>query len=185
LGGLLLSGAVAIAAGPPAPPLADQLVSLGKQARSAGKTADAARFFAEAIRRDPKNADAQRLLKLVRQDPNSKPLDSPDRPTDTPANPGDPPPAPLPAGDVPPPAGNATIERASQLERVHQQEVTSAVQERIETARGELNRGNPEAAINLLRLGLTALNSDDQIPEATKRALAARLSAQIQAATHR
>ncbi|MDB5351891.1 MAG: thioredoxin protein [Planctomycetota bacterium] len=182
LGGLLLSGAVAMAGDPPAPPLAAQLIGLGNQAKSAGRTADAARFFAEALKRDPKNTDAQRLLRLVRQDPAVNPpaplVPPPPAPgADTPA-------LPAPLGGTQPPA-NATIERSRQLERVIQQEAESAVKERIETARAELNRGNPEAAINILRLGLTSINADDQIPEATKRALAAQLSAQLQAAVRR
>src|SRR4051812_19721762 len=90
LGGLILSGAVAIAGEPPAPPLADQLVTLANQAKTQGRKADAARFFAEALKRDPNNLDARRgldgsrTIRLARQDP-TKPIDSPDQPAHPPA----------------------------------------------------------------------------------------------------
>ena len=177
LGGLILSGAVAIGGEPTPPPLADQLVGLGKQAQTQGRPADAARFFAQALKEDPSNDEAASRLRLVRQDP-KKPVDSPDQP----AVPAD----PTPAAPAPGPAsGNATIERAADLERVAVQQLQSAVSERIEQARGELNRNNAAAAENILRLGITAVRGDDTVPESTKRALSARLEAQLQVTIRR
>ena len=161
LGGLLLSGSAARAEDPAAPPLADQLVTLGQQAKAQGRGDDARRFFVEALKLEPDNATARNFL-LVRQDP---------------------PDAFPPDGDQP--GSAATIEEANRLQSVAQQLLTSAVNDRIEQARGELNRDNPESALNLLRLGLTAVDADASVPQDTKRDLRSRLSAQIQATIRR
>ncbi len=87
LGGLLLSGAVALAADPSA----DQFVNLGNQAKTMGRSSEAAKFFEQALKRDPKNADARRgleSLKLVRRNLQDPPPPPP---------PGGVPPAPRPA----------------------------------------------------------------------------------------
>ncbi len=84
-----------------------------------------------------------------------------------------------------PAEGSATIERANQLEQVAEQQLRAGVSERIETARGELDRGNPEAALNLLRLGLAAVRGDDTVAESVRRGLAARIEAQIRATVKR
>ena len=141
-----------------APSLFDQLVGLGKQADAQGHRGDAIKFYAQALKLDGTNPEA---LRLVRQEPV--------------------PPAPEPA----PAEGDATLDKAARLEQIAKQQLTSGVTERIEQARGELNRGNPEAALNLLRLGLAAVQGDDSVPESVKRGLAARISAQIQATTRR
>ena len=173
LGGLLLSGAVALAGDPTPPPLADQLVTLGKQAKVQGKNADAAKFFAQALRLDPKNQDALKGLKL------SRTIRLASARQDEPKPPAD----PTPIGDKP--ATTATLGNAAQLESVLIQQVTAAANDRIDAARAELNRGNSEAAQNLLRLGIAAIESDDQVPEAVKKKLVGRIQQQIQLTVRR
>ena len=88
LGGLLLSGVARADDAPPS--LADQLVTLGQQAKAQGKKADAAKFFAQALKLDPKSDEAKRGLDGTRsvrlagrQDP-GVPVDSPDQPATSP-----------------------------------------------------------------------------------------------------
>ena len=159
---LPLLGKPSEAEGPPAPrpSLGDQLASLGRQAMEAGNRDDAGRFYRKALELDPDNAAASRFLR-TRQD------------------------AEAPADNPPTPGSAATIEEANRLQSVAQQLLTSAVNDRIEQARGELNRDNPESALNLLRLGLTAVDADASVPQDTKRDLRSRLSAQIQATIRR
>ena len=60
LGGLLLCGTIAAGAEPAAPPpLSQQLVSLARQAAASGRPADAASFYRQALKLDPKNAEAR------------------------------------------------------------------------------------------------------------------------------
>ena len=161
MGGLILSGALAKADDSSSLPVADQLFKLGMQAKSQGHRSDAQRFFAEALKLDPTNAKVRSLV-LVRQDT---------------------PPPPAPGGDPAAPA--STIEQTKELEKLSLQQLNSAVNDRIEQARNELNRENPEAAINILRLGQSALDADDSVPEAAKKALRARLGSQLQATVKR
>jgi hypothetical protein len=156
--GLLLLGLVI---GNPAraaePGLSDQLAGLGGQAKKAGNAPDAARFYRKALDLEPSNVVARRALdslRIARADHDD--TASPDKPQTT-----------------------ATIGNSQQLERVLVQQAEAAAKERIEAARAELQRNNPEAAQNLLRLGIAAIQSDDQIPEAVKKTLVSRLSQQI------
>src|SRR5579859_5412765 len=43
-------------------PLTDQLAGLGRQAQRAGRLHDAARFYRQALKLDPKNAEARTAL---------------------------------------------------------------------------------------------------------------------------
>src|SRR5258706_4907756 len=60
LGGLLIAGAVARGESPP--PLADQLLDLGRQAVAQGAIAQAETFYRKALKLDPDNAGARRAL---------------------------------------------------------------------------------------------------------------------------
>lgn len=171
LGGLILSGSMAFGDDSKTPSLADQLVGLGRQAKLEGNKAEAAKFFAQALKLDPQNAEAKkglastRTMRLAaRQDP-PKGEDA----------------APIQEK----PATTATLGNAAQIEKVLVQQADQATNQRIEMARTELNRGNAEGALTLLRLGQTALQSEEQLPENTKRALLARLQSQIQATVKR
>src|SRR5262245_52510679 len=116
LGGLLLTGAAAVADEPSLPA---QLVGLGAQALQQGRTTDAAAFYRKALALDPLNAEARKALSnsaLVRVA--FQQLDSfPGSPT-PPAEAGQapPPPPPEPAPDVEEPATSgppaATLEHA-------------------------------------------------------------------------
>ena len=83
LGGLLLTGTLALGADP----VPDQLVGLARQAAARGRTADARNFYREALKLDPRNAEARRALavgvvrRVVRQDP-AMPAEDPAAPAD-------------------------------------------------------------------------------------------------------
>jgi hypothetical protein len=186
LGGLLLSGALAVASDPP--PLADQLSDLGRQALEQGREAQAVTFYRRALKLDPNHAEAKkaldgRLLRVAMQDP------KPEEPAPAPAPADNTPPAPAPgavedqpATAVPP---RATIEGAQERERVMLQRLQADVRERQQRARQELATGNAEAALNLLRLAQNAVAADDQVPETVRAQLNRELQAQIQSTVRR
>jgi tetratricopeptide (TPR) repeat protein len=170
LGSLLLAGAVARADDPP--PLPDQLAGLGQQALDQGRAADAANFFRRALKLDPNHAAARRALegplaRLARQDPADAPP-----PAAAPA---------APAAEEPPAAEGAQAER----QRVLTQRQVVNTRERMQRARELLASGQPEAALNHLRLAQNAVQSDDQIPESVRAELSRELAAQIQATVRR
>ena len=180
LGGLLLISAAAMAADPPA--LSDQLIGLAKQAKREGRRAEAARFYAEALKLAPNNLEAKRgfdelrTVRLTRQD-EKKAGDNQavEKKADTPA----PPAAEVPKVEDSDQKPNATIDRSEQIERVLVQQLTAAANERLAQARDELNKGNPEGALNILRLGLTAIQGQEDLPVKERDALAARLQSAI------
>ncbi|MBX6316690.1 MAG: hypothetical protein IRY99_27815, partial [Isosphaeraceae bacterium] len=84
-----------------------------------------------------------------------------------------------------PAAPAATLERAEELQRVREQRLVSDIRDRLRRAQDLLNAGDPAAALNVLRLGLSAVQAEDQVPEATRVALTRQLQAQIQATVRR
>src|SRR5262249_52962304 len=155
------------------PPLSEQLVGLGKQALAQGRATEAQDFFRQALKLDPKNSDARQALaseplirRVAYQDPGQDaPKPAPDAPP-APATPaplpeppqaGDqPPPPPVPAGDQP---KQATIEHAQEMEKILAQHLTADVNERLKKAQDLLNAGNPESALESLRLALSAIQT--------------------------
>ncbi len=192
LGGLLLSGVVARGADPP--PLSQQLADLGRQALAQGETVHARTFFQKAVQLDPNNAEARRALgrlgvvrRVALQDPAAAPTTAPAIPEVTPL-PGTPAadtieaaagvPAAPPAAPVERQA-QATLENAQESEDIQRQQLTADVRQRIQAARDLINGGQPEAALNALRLAQTVVRSAETVDEATRNALDRELQANI------
>jgi tetratricopeptide (TPR) repeat protein len=192
LGGLLLSGVVARGADPP--PLSQQLADLGRQALAQGETVHARTFFQKAVQLDPNNAEARRALgrlgvvrRVALQDPAAAPTTAPAIPEVTPP-PGTPAadtieaaagvPAAPPAAPVERQA-QATLENAQESENIQRQQLTNDVRQRIQAARDLINGGQPEAALNALRLAQTVVRSAETVDEATRNALDRELQANI------
>src|SRR4051795_10878090 len=115
LGGALLSGVVA--RGDDGPPLAVQLIDLGRQAQAQGAGAMAQTFYQKALQLDPNNAAAIRGLKDLKASKDSlKKVAFQEPPAAQPAVPAAPapqPPAPgVPATPPPAPAADAAVNPA-------------------------------------------------------------------------
>jgi hypothetical protein len=175
LGGVVLTSASALASDPP--PLADQLVQLGRQAIDQKRPADARGFFQKALEVNPSSTPAREALaaidgeiRLARQDPPA------------------PAPAPTPAAEpnqAEQPKSTATLEDSDQLKRVMVQQATADVRERLQKAREATNRGDAQTALDILRVGLHSIQANDQVPEGIRGALAREIQTQIQATTRR
>ena len=163
--GLLFSGSLAMASDPP---LSDQLVDLGKQALAQGRKADAAQFARQALRLDPQSDTAGRLLsdlgvtRVAMQEPGG----------------GAPPPPPAPG--IESPATAATIEAGAEAERVRTQQLSTDIRDRQQRARDLLNAGQPGPALDLLRLGINALQTAEGVPDEVRNQLRRELQTQIQ-----
>jgi hypothetical protein len=196
LGGLLMSGVVARGAEPP--PLSQQIAELGRQALAQGETAHARTFFQKAVQLDPNNAEARRALVrlgVVRRAALQEPAAAPGAtPTTAPALPEVASPPGPPAADTieaaagapatPPVApvereAQATLENARHYEDIQRQELTANVRRRIQAARDLINGGQPEAALNALRLAQTVVRASETVDEATRNALDRELQADI------
>lgn len=211
LAGLLIAGTSAFAA--EAPPLTEQLTTLGQQAMDQGESALAQSFYKKALELDPKNAKAKQGLEKLGvnnrvgfQDPGDKdeaPAAAPaparrapvPAPADRPAAPAEgaapaarpaPPPAPgvqgaeadapaTPEARVP----QATIENQQRLENVRRQQLTADIEERLQRARDLENAGQPEAALDALRLAQNVVRSEEGVGEGVRQALDRRIQAQI------
>lgn len=168
LGGLLLGGSAALGDEPN--PLSSQLVGLGRQAQDQGRNGHAVAFYRQALKLDPSNAEARRALdgplaQVAMQDP-----------------------VPPPAADVPPPLPvqpPVTIEGAAEAERIVAQRRRAEVSEREARARDLLNQGDAESALNVLRLALSAVQGDAQLPEADRLRLTRELQARLQDAVRK
>ncbi len=164
LGAVLASSAISGAALAADPPLADQLVGLGLQARKAGQAGQAERFYRRALELSPGHPEAHRGINQLRLVVRAR--------------------GTAESASAPGP-GQATLERAEQFRRILVQQLTAATGERIAQARDELDRYNPEGALNLLRLGMTAVSGDDQVPASVRDALIGRLRAEYAATVRR
>ncbi|HKI17823.1 MAG TPA: hypothetical protein VKA15_08075, partial [Isosphaeraceae bacterium] len=175
LGGVLLSGVQASAADDP--PVSAQLADLGRQALAQGAAETAQTFFKKALLLDPKSAVAQRGLREIErarsgvtrvafQDP---------APAAAAGQPATPPPPPA----VQPPQPQATIEQAAAAENIARQELTNDVEQRLQAARNLLNQGQPEAALNQLRLTQNVIRSATNVAEDERNKLDRRIQAQL------
>jgi len=169
MGLALVSGVPAGASEPP--PLARQLTDLGHQALEQGEPDHARGFLRQALRLDPGNTEAARVLERVRKVRRAafqEPVEA--APAADAAAPG---PADAAHG------AKATLEEQARLENVHRQQLTADIEERLQRARELVNLGQPEAALDALRLAQTVVRSDDQVAENVRNALDRRVQAQI------
>jgi tetratricopeptide (TPR) repeat protein len=190
LGGLLLSGNLASRAAE-APPLADQLAALGRQAQQQGQAEQARSFFRNALRLDPNHAEARRGLgargveRVALQPSDDKPAPADAKPDAEPLPADAPPPAPAPAAapapepEATPSAPHATIEAEERLADVRRQQLVTDVEERLQRAHDFVAQGNAEGALHTLKLAQSLVRSAQQVPQATLDALDRRIQAQI------
>jgi hypothetical protein len=168
--GLLLGGSLSLASDPS---LSDQLVDLGRQAIAQGRKPEAASFAQQALRLDPQNEAAGRMLsdlgvtRVAMQEPGGSAA----------------PPPPAPGDDQP--ETSATIEAGAQAERVRTQQLTNDIRDRQERARQLLNQGQATAALDLLRLGINALGTSEGVPDEVRNQLRRELQTQIQSTVRR
>jgi hypothetical protein len=118
------------------------------------------------------------------------PTPEPPPPVDTPAPADTPVPADTPAtGDQPPPnpepPKQATIENAEEITQVLTQKLNADVHERLQQARDLLAQGNPEAALETLRLALSSIRSNDQVPQALRDVLDREVQVQYRSTVRR
>jgi tetratricopeptide (TPR) repeat protein len=189
LGGVLLSGVATQAAD--APPLSDQLTELGRQALDQGAPSLAQTFYERAIRLDPANEAASRGLdeaktlveRLARQD-TPQPADAQaeempveEEPAETPV----PPPVGEPAPEATTPReAKATLEETEAAESLAREQLTNDVTQRLTAAHNLLSSGQPEAALNALRLAQNVVRSANNVSEEVRKSLDNRIQAQIQ-----
>jgi hypothetical protein len=94
-------------------------------------------------------------------------------------------PAPAPAPDAAPPAApaareaKATLEDAARLETIKRQQLTDDIGQRLQQARQLLSSGQPEAALNALRLAQNVVRSDAQVDQAARDTLDRQIQAQL------
>jgi hypothetical protein len=164
-----------VARGDDGPPLASQLNDLGRQALAQGASGMAQTFFQKALQLDPGNHDAEvglkeskaaadRLMRVALQEP-APPASAP---------------APAAASQPPPPQPKATIEKSEQEDNVARQQLTNDVEQRLQAARNLVAAGQPEAALNNLRLAQNLVRSFTSVPESVRTMLDKRIQAQIQ-----
>lgn len=190
LASLLLFGAVASASEPP--PLAQQLTELGRQALEQGQAAQARSFFRKALELDPANAAARqgeaRIRRVAFQDPAAPPAaEPPGAPVAEPPAaepiPGAPPAAaPGTEPNVAPPAEGkprATLEEAEHLQEVVRQQLVADIRQRLQTARDLVNAGQPEDALQTLRLAQSVARSAEDVSEAVRNDLDRQIQTQI------
>ncbi|MBI1324987.1 hypothetical protein GC170_17630 [bacterium] len=154
-------------------PLPDQLVNLGRQAQSQGQSADARKFFDQALKLDPSNAKARQGIDQigdVRQVA-MRPMQDP----------------PAPAEEQPPVVAGenktATLENIAQMESVRNQQFAAEIRQKQQAARNYLNANNPDAALNALRQAQNMVRSATDVPEATRVRLDREIQASLLSAT--
>ena len=158
----------------PEPSLPLQLVDLGRQALAQGAAPTARTFFQKALQLDPTNKAAARGLEeskraagaIVRvalqepadaQAPAAPPLDQPATLPDT----------------------GATLEQTEAAESLTRQQLTNDVEQRLQAANELLRMGQPEAALNVLRLTQNLVRSATNVPEADRLRLDRRIQSQL------
>ncbi|MBI1325864.1 tetratricopeptide repeat protein [bacterium] len=153
-------------------PLSEQLVDLGRQARTQGHPTEARKFYEQALKLDPANGNAREAidqLDQVRQVA-MKPIQD----------------APAPAAENPAAPGQerpATLETVAAMESVRNQQFAAEIRQKQQAARNYLNANNPDAALNALRQAQNMVRSATDIPEATRVRLDRELQASLLAAT--
>ena len=148
--GSLLPGVSALAADDP--PLSTQLTELGRQALAQGAAPAAETFFQKALLLDPNNKLAAQGLEKSKQGRGVIRVAMQDPPATPPAVPA----APAPG------VADQPVRRAARYPRHHRadpghrepraQQLTHDVEQRLQTARELMDQGQPEAALNQLRL---------------------------------
>jgi hypothetical protein len=204
LGGVLLSGAMA--RGEDGPPLAAQLTDLGRQALAQGAPGMAQSFFQKALELEPGNNDAARGLKESQaardqvarvsfqegQPPAAGTTPPPPPPATgaapAPAPAGEPAQAPAAPAEAQPPAAPeqpqavprspATLEESEREENIAREQLTSEIEQRLSRARTLVAQGQPEAALNTLRLAQNIVRSATGVSEDVRNALLKRVEAQ-------
>jgi tetratricopeptide (TPR) repeat protein len=182
LGGVLLSGAPTFGADDPS--LAKQLIDLGRQAFAQGSVPTARTFYQKALKLDPTNAVAAKALEDIKRTEDSVVrVALQQEPATPPAVPAAGQPAPA-AGQPAPAAGTpadtqATLEQTQAAENLARQQLTNDVEQRLQRARELMDAGQPEAAINLLRLTQNVVRSASSVPEADRAKLDRRIQAQL------
>ncbi len=159
LAGLALSASSSEAHDPP--PLARQLNDLGRQAVNQNQPAAARGFFERVLELDRANPEALRALEALAETERAA------------QNPGAGKPGQAQAG------GAATIERQHQLETIARQQLAADIAERLQRARDLQDAGQPEAALDVLRLAQTVVRAADQVSEDDRNALARQIQAQV------
>ena len=155
LGGILLSGGIA-ARGDEVDSKAEQLVKLGRQAVAQGKADDARTFFLNALKQEPRNAQAKAGLAQLPTVRLASYLQDP---------------APAPAPPIPGVPDQTPLERQAQLADVQRQAFVTDIRQRLQNARDLTNGRNPEGALASLRDALTVVQAADNVPEDSRRRL--------------
>jgi len=180
LGGLLLSCGAARAADTP---LSQQLTVAGRQALAQGRPAEARSILIQALKLDPKNAQARASLAKtsgVRLVSYQEAADPPaEAPVPPPAGAAAPVPEEAPASTPAAPPVQATLAEQARLESIRRQEFNSATSLRLQRARDLTNAGRPEEALSELRTTLNAVQSADEVSESDRRRLENQVRAQI------
>ena len=155
--------------------ISEQLIKLGRQAQAQGYAADARNFYTQALKLDPKNADAKAgisELGEVRQVAFRAQQE---------------PPAPAAANENAKANAEqpraATIENLKQIESVANQQFAAEVRMKQQAARNLLNQNNPEAALNELHQAMNMVASAPDVSEEVKAKLKRELEASILTAT--
>jgi hypothetical protein len=203
LGGLLLLGEGTRAAEPA--PLSRQLTDLGRQALVQNQPAQARTFFRKALQIDPSNAEARAALarqagvvRVAMQAPAPPDAEPPvaaapaDEPPAAGPPPGAQPPAAEPAVPQPPAPGAdaapvpaegreaaASLEEQQRMSDVVRQQLVSDIRSRLQAAHDLLNSGQPQAALNTLRLAQSVVRSADQAGEDVRAALDRQIQSEI------
>ena len=88
-----------------------------------------------------------------------------------------------PAEPAPPASGSAdaqaTLEQTQAAETLSRQQLTNDVEQRLDAARQLMNTGQPEMALNVLRITLSVVRSNTTVPEADRQKLERRIQAQM------
>jgi hypothetical protein len=137
-------------------------------------------FFQKALQLDPANAEAARGLKESKAE-----QERVVRVAFQDAGAGQP--APAEAGATQPPTATpprATIEDSERQENLQRQQLTNDVEQRLQTARGLVAAGQPEAALTNLRLAQNLVRSATDVPESVRQTLDRRIQAQMQNTVH-
>ncbi len=178
LGGLMLPGGSAFAGDDP--PLSKQLTDLGRQALDQGAAPTAETFFQRALLLDPNNKTAAQGLEQSKQARGKVVQVAMQQPGTPPAAPVPPEPGVSPDAPLPGPADSrATIDQTLAAENLARQQLTHDVEQRLQAARQLMDSGQPEAALNQLRLNLNVVRSAVNVPDADRADLERRIQAQM------
>ncbi|WP_422928348.1 hypothetical protein [Singulisphaera sp. PoT] len=154
------------------PSLPDQLARLGRQATAQGESEQALKFYRKALSLDPHHAESIRAIeryehagRIKRASQASTKLQpTPDSMETSPTDPQRP---------------QANIEEAERLEAIQRQQLTADVRQRLQTARDLVASGQPEAALNTLRLEQTVIRSSTDVPDDVRDSLDREIQAQL------